>query len=214
MHVATVLAFLAVPALSLASSPVLAQAIVTTKEQPAQPDTSVLDAGTYSADPAHTQLIWEVNHMGISMLAGMLGASSGTLTIDPDNISVSELEVEFAVKDVAVNFETFSEHLLSAEFFDVETHPTARFVSTAVESGGANNAATIIGDLTIKGITHPVTIEAEFVGAGINPMDEKLHVGFHGSTTILRSDFDLGAYSPTVSDEVLITLNAAFIAVE
>lgn len=213
MHrTATIFAAFAVPTLLLVSVPSWAQSIPTTAEQPAQPDASAVVAGNYTVDPAHTQLTWEVNHMGISMLSGMFGASSGSLTLDPDDPASATLEVEFAIGEISVTYPDFADHLLSADFFEVETYPTARFVSTSVEVGSNGSSATIIGDLTIKDISHPVTIEAEFMGAGINPMDEKLHVGFTGSATILRSDFDLGAYAPAVSDDVHLTLNAAFVA--
>jgi polyisoprenoid-binding protein YceI len=72
------------------------------------------------------------------------------------------------------------------------------------------NRATITGDLTIKGITKPVTLQAEFVGAGANPMNKKLNFGFRGTGQIKRSDFGLGMAAPVVSDQVDLTINAAF----
>jgi polyisoprenoid-binding protein YceI len=190
---------------------VSAQSIPTTPEQPAQPDAAAVVAATYAVDPAHTHVLWEVNHMGISMLQGMFGAQEGSLTLDPANLEAAQLDVSFAIADIAVTFPPFGEHLLSADFFDADAYETARFSSTSVTVHDENGAA-ITGDLTIKDNTHPVTIEARFVGAGINPMDENLHVGFTGTASILRSDFDLGAYTPAISDEVLLVINAAFFA--
>lgn len=189
----------------------LAQSIATTADQPGQPDTSAVVAGTYVVDPAHTQVLWELNHMGLSTLAGMFGASGGTLTLDPDNLNATALDVTFDIADISVTFAPFADHLLSDDFFSVENHPTARFVSTVVDTE-TDGTATITGELTIKDVTQQITIDATFVGAGINPMDEKLHVGFSGTATIARSDFGLGAYAPAVSDTVQLAINAAFMA--
>lgn len=202
MLAATVLGF---------AAPAFAQVLPNTPEQPGQAETDRIEAGTYQVDPAHTQVSWTVNHFGFSMLEGMFGASEGSITLDPANPSEAEVDVTFRIDEVAVTYDDFAGHLQSADFFDAERYPTARFISTSV-TPGEGNAATIVGDLTIKDQTRPVTIEAEFVGAGTSPVDEKLNVGFHGTATILRSDFGLGAYAPAVSDEVRLDINAAFIA--
>lgn len=188
-----------------------AQTIPTTAEQPGQPDTAAILAGTYVVDPAHTQVVWAVNHMGISMLNGMLGASGGKLNIDPEKLDATSLDVAFTIEDISVSFAPFAEHLLTDDFFAAAQYPEARFVSTAVEAN-KDGTATISGDLTIKDITQQITIKAAFLGAGINPMDEKLNIGFSGTASIKRSDFGLGAYAPGISDEVQLTINAAFIA--
>lgn len=205
--------FLAAAAFALAVSPVAAQTIVipNTPDQPGQAETSRVTAGTYAVDPAHTQVSWAVNHLGFSVLEGLLGASEGTITIDPAAPADTEVDVTFHVEDMAVTYADFATHLASPDFFDAAQHPTARFVSTSV-TPGENDTATIQGDLTIKGETRPVTIEAVFVGAGTNPMDQKLNFGFNGTATIKRSDFGLGAYAPAVSDEVRLDIHAAFAA--
>lgn len=197
--------------ITILAAPALAQSISTTPEQPGQPDASAVIAGTYQVDPAHTQVLWEVNHMGLSSLAGMFGASEGTLVLDPENLSATALDVSFEIGEISVTFAPFADHLLSDDFFASAVHPSARFVSAAVEAD-VDGTARITGDLTIKDITQEITIDAIFVGAGINPMDEKLHVGFSGTATFQRSDFDLGAYAPAVSDEVRLEINAAFVA--
>lgn len=188
-----------------------AQSIPTSAEQPGQADTAEVVAGTYMVDPAHTQVIWEVNHMGFSMLSGMLGASGGTLSIDPENIEATSLEVVFKIEDLRATFAPFAGHLLTNDFFAATQYPSARFLSSSVKAN-KNGSATISGALTIKDMTQPVTIKAVFLGAGLNPMNDKLNIGFSGTAAIKRSDFNLGAHSPEVSDEVLLTINAAFIA--
>jgi polyisoprenoid-binding protein YceI len=178
---------------------------------PGQPVAARVAAGTYQVDPAHTQVAWEVNHMGVSMLEGMFGASAGTLTLDPKKPAATKVDVTFTVDELAVTSAAFAKHLKSADFFNVAQHPTARFVSTAVTPKGAA-AATMTGNLTIKGITKPVTLDVTFVGAGANPMSKKLNVGFDAKGTIKRSDFGLGMAVPIVSDTVKLHVHAAFTA--
>ena len=171
---------------------------------------AAVTAGTYKVDPAHTQVTWTLNHMGFSMLSGQFGAQDGTLTIDPAKPAAAKLDVTFAIDQLSVTSSGFSNHLKSNDFFDVATYPTARFVSTAVVASG--NTAKITGNLTIKNVTKPVTIDATFVGAGTNPMNKKVNFGFRGTTTINRSDFGLGMAVPVVSDQVKLDINAAFVA--
>ena len=177
---------------------------------PGAPNKALVTAGTYAVDPAHTQVTWTLNHMGFSMLSGQFGAQGGTLTIDPAKPAATKLDVTFAIDQLSVTAEPFSHHLKSKDFFDVATYPTARFVSTGVVANG--NRARITGNLTIKNVTKPVTIDATFVGAGTNPMNKKLNFGFRGTASIKRSDFGLGYATPIVADDVKLDINAAFTA--
>lgn len=197
-------------ALAAVAIPAAAQIIPTAPGQPGQPATKV-PAGTYQVDPFHTQVSWEVNHMGFSILEGMFGASGGSITIDPAKPAAAKVEVTFQVDQLSTTAAPFAKHLQSKDFFDAATYPTARFVSTGVTPRGGNKA-TITGNLTIKDQTKPVTIDATFIGAGTNPMNKKLNFGFDGTTTIKRSDFGVGAYAPVVSDTVKLHIHAAFTA--
>ncbi len=192
---------------ALAAVPVLAQTLAQT---PGAADRTRIVAGTYPVDPNHTQVTWQVNHMGFSLLDGQFGASAGSITIDPARPAATKVDVTFAVDEMATTSGRFTTHLKSKDFFDAATYPTARFVSTRVVANGAS--ATITGDLTIKNVTKPVTLRATFVGAGTNPMNKKLNFGFRATGTINRSDFDLGMAVPAVSDKVDLSINAAFAA--
>jgi polyisoprenoid-binding protein YceI len=192
--------------LALTAAPVLAQ----TAAVPGAPVKARVAAGTYAVDPNHTQVTWQVNHMGFSMLEGQFGASGGSIMIDPAKPNATKVEVNFAIDQLSVTSAPFTGHLKSKDFFDVATHPTAKFVSTKVVATG--DKATITGDLTIKGVTKPVVLQATFVGAGTNPMNKKVNFGFRATTSIKRSDFGLGAAVPVVSDRVDLTINAAFAA--
>lgn len=193
-------------ALALAATPVLAQA----PGLPGAADKARVAAGTYAVDPNHTQVTWQVNHMGFSMLQGQFGAKDGTLTIDPANLATARVDVTFATDQLSTTAAGFTNHLKSKDFFDVANNPTARFVSTGVTASG--DGATITGNLTIKGITKPVTLAATFVGAGANPMNKKKNIGFRATTSINRADFGLGFALPVVSDKVDLVINAAFVA--
>lgn len=204
--------FLSLAALTLLATPV-AQAPASQSgpaSQPGKADPRLVPAGTYKVDPNHTQVTWMVNHLNFSLLQGQFGASGGSLTIDPRNPAATRLEVTFQVSQLSTTSAGFAEHLKNADYFDVATYPTARFVSTQVAWRGTT--ATITGNLTIKNVTKPVTLQATFIGAGNNPLNSKLNFGFRATTNVNRSDFGLGRSAPIVSDKVDLVINAAFLA--
>lgn len=187
-----------------AAVPALAQSTL-----PGAPDIARVEAGTYQADPYHTMVTWEVNHMGVTPLRGAIAASGGTLQIDPANLSSAKVEVTFDVTGMATAVPDFTKHLLSPDFFEAESNPTVTFTSTSVEAEGTS--AKITGDLTIKGVTRPVTLDAEFFGAGINPMTQTLDIGFTATGQINRSEFGLTYGVPDVTpDAVDLDISAAF----
>ena len=175
---------------------------------PGAADVARITGGTYKVDPNHTQVAWSVDHMGFSTLFGMFGQPSGKLELDPKNPKAAKLEVEFPMTGLTVTSEKFLNHLKSDEFLDAAKFPTATFRSTSVEPVGQK--AKVTGDLTVHGVTKPVTLDVAFHGAGINPMSKVETVGFSGTTNIKRSDFGLGAFVPVVSDDVTITVVGAF----
>lgn len=193
---------------SFAAAATLAAAIPAVAQMPGAPDATRVTAGGYKVDTGHTQVVWTLNHMGVSPLSGAFGASGGTLQLDPGNLSAAKVNVTFNVADMSTTAPAFTKHLSSADFFDVAKYPTATFTSTAV-SGNADSAK-ITGNLTIKGITKPVTLDTKFYGAGVNPITKKLNVGFSATTSIKRSDFGLGAYAPAVADQVDLRITGAF----
>jgi polyisoprenoid-binding protein YceI len=196
----------------LASAPaILAQ---DAPQLPGAQDPARVTAGTYSADPAHSLIAFEVNHFGFNDYYGIFGDVAGTLVLDPANPDAAKVDVTIPIASVTTASKGLTEHLLRAgkdgakpDFFGPAPAP-ARFVSTAVKAEGMT--ATITGDLTINGITKPVTFEAEFTGAGNNPFTSKATVGFEAETTIKRSDFGVNYAIPFVSDEVELDISVAF----
>lgn len=194
----------AIAASMAAPLPVLAQSAL-----PGSQEISQVIAGSYQVDTHHTFVTWTVNHMGLSPLSGMIAASGGTLELDPAAPEKSKVEVEFDVASMSTAVPAFTKHLLNEDFFEVEKHPRAKFVSTSVAADGEK--AKITGDLTIKGETRQITLDAEFFGAGLNPMSKKREVGFTASARINRSDFGLDYGVPAVTpDEVELEISAAF----
>jgi polyisoprenoid-binding protein YceI len=194
----------------LAALSLLLAAVPLAAQMPGAPQASRVTAGTYQVDPNHTQVTWSVNHMGFSMLQGQIGASGGSITVDPARPQATKLEVTFDVAKLTAPSERFTAHLKSPDFFDAANNPTATFTSTAVRVQGSR--ATITGNLTIKGVTKPVTLQAEFIGAGPNPQSKKTNFGFRATGQVNRSDFGLGMAVPVVSDRVDLVINAAFTA--
>ncbi|MCB5424382.1 YceI family protein [Altererythrobacter sp. CC-YST694] len=182
---------------------------------PGKADASVVTAGTYAADPGHTLVGWKVNHFGFSDYFGIFGDVKGTLKLDPKNVAASSVEVTIPVSKVTTANAGLTGHLLAAgkdgkpaDFFGAAP-ADATFKSTSVKAAGANKA-TITGDLTLNGVTKPVTINAEFVGAGANPFNKKETVGFKGTARIKRSEFNINYAVPMVTDTVDLDIAAAF----
>ena len=182
---------------------------------PGAPDASRVSGGTYAADPAHSLVGWRVGHFGFNDYLGLFSGVEGTLTLDPADPARSHVDVTVPVADVMVASQALKQHLLrpapaggSPDFFGANPAP-ARFVSTQVEPG-PDRTATIAGNLTLNGVTRPVTIAARFTGAGTNPMNKLETVGFEGTATIRRSDYGISYGVPMVGDEVELNLTAAF----
>jgi polyisoprenoid-binding protein YceI len=165
-------------------------------------------AGTYTVDANHTQVVWSVDHFGFNRLYGMVGGMSGSLQLDPARPAAAKLQIDIPLSGLTVTSPGFAKHLQTADLFDTARFPTARFVSRSVAVRG--QSATITGDLTLRGQTKPVTLQARFHGAGANPMNKKDTVGFAATGTLKRSDFGLGYAVPAVSDEVKLEITAAF----
>jgi polyisoprenoid-binding protein YceI len=176
--------------------------------QPAQVQAAKVAAGTYVVDANHTQVVWSVDHFGFSRLYGMVGSMSGDLQIDPARPNAAKVQIDIPLSGLTVSSPGFAKHLQTADLFDTAKFPTARFVSRSVAVRGQQ--ATIVGDLTLRGVTKPLTLQARFHGAGANPMNKKPTVGFSATAKLKRSDFGLGYAVPAVSDEVKLEITAAF----
>ena len=170
-------------------------------------------SGTYVIDPTHTNVLAQWSHFGFSHPFANFGDVSGTIVYDADNVGASSVEVILPLSGLDGFSGDFDKHLASSDFFDAAKFPQATFKSTSVASAGGNKL-TVVGDLTIKDITRPVTLDVTINGFGEHPMLKRAAAGFDASTTLKRSDFGVGAYAPNVGDEVTlrITTEAAVAA--
>jgi polyisoprenoid-binding protein YceI len=176
---------------------------------PGTKDVAKVTGGTYAVEPSHTQIVFAYDHMGFTNNLGVIAQPTGTLTLDKANPAASKVSIEVPIANLTTGIPALNEHLAKPEFFDVAKFPKATFVSTGVKTDGPTGA-TITGNLTIKGITKPVTLDAEFYGAGANPMNKKENIGFVATGTIKRSDFGMGMAVPVVGDAVELKIIAAF----
>ncbi|HKY80029.1 MAG TPA: YceI family protein [Sphingobium sp.] len=188
--------------------------IVIAQQVPAPPgskDPAKVTGGTYQIDPGHTQIVFAYDHMGFSNNLGIISESTGTLTLDPKNVAAAKLSVDVPIANIRTGVAKLDERLLKSDFFDAAKFPKATFVSTSVKPDGATSAD-ITGNLTIKGIIKPVTLDAEFYGAGKAPAmaGGKENVGFVATGTVKRSDFGLGYGVPMVGDRIELKVVAAF----
>jgi len=170
-----------------------------------------VQAGTYKLDPAHGKITWSVNHLGFSTYTGQFVNVSADLTLDPANPSASTLTATVPLTDVDPNDDRLKAHLQTPDFFDTAQFPTATFVATSivVDADDATQAD-VTGDLTIRGVTRPVTMEVQFNQAGPS-MGGVYKVGFDGETTIKRSEFGVNYVLGPVSDEVELHLEGEFV---
>ncbi len=143
--------------------------------------------GVYDIDAKHTSVEFVARHLMITKVRGRFDDVEGTITV-ADSIPDSSVEVTIGADSVRTGEDQRDAHLRSGDFFDVETHPRWRFVSTKVEQAGDDWKVT--GDLTISGVTKPVVLDVEFSGANVTPWGTTA-LGFSASTEIDREDWGL-----------------------
>ena len=160
---------------------------------------------TYKLDPGHTMVLFSWSHFGFSNPVADIGLGDGTLVFDQQNPSKSSVEVTLPLSNLDTHVPALDKHLKEPDFFDADKFPTITFKSTSVQSLGGKHYK-IIGDLTVHGVTKPVTLNATLNSVGTHPMTGAQAIGFNASGMLKRSDFGLGAYVPKVSDEIQLTI--------
>lgn len=178
-------------------------------QQTASHNPAEAQSGTFTADSGHTQIGWTVSHMGFSNFTGRLSGVTGSLTLSAANPASSKLSVSVPTASFNTPVERLNAELVGDKWFDAEKFPTITFVSTKITPTG-KDSATVAGDLTMHGVTKPVTLTAHFVGAGTNPLSKKYNIGFEATGTVKRSEFGVATYVPLIADEVQLSLNGAF----
>ena len=190
-------------AASIAGAPALALG------QAPDRDPAKVEAGTYAMDPNHTQIGFGVMHMGFTPYYGRFSNPSGTLVLSPKVPADSKLDVIIPAATISTTSDKLDGELKGQQWLDVAKYPQVTFRSTKIVPT-SKDAAKVTGDLTLHGVTKPVTLDVHFVGAGVNPLDKAYTVGFQATGEISRSDFDVKTYVPLIGDAVQITLSGAF----
>ena len=144
-------------------------------------------AGTYAIDPNHSRMGFVARHAMVTKVRGSFDRFEGTAVIDGEDPSRSSVTVSIDAASIDTRNEQRDAHLRSNDFLAMDEFPTLTFVSTAARRTGADTVE-ITGDLTIRGVTRPVTVPFTFQGAAVDPFGQH-RVGFEGSATINRQDF-------------------------
>ena len=182
---------------------------------PGQPDVGRITAGTYTADAGHTVVVWRVNHMGFADYFGLFGAITGTLVLDPAHPEAAQVAVRIPVSKLVTANPGLTGAMLrpnttgKPDYFGPKP-ADAIFASSRVTPGTDGKSAVIDGKLTLNGVTKPVSLAAQFTGAGKSPYSSALNVGFQATARINRSDFGLNADIPLVGEQVELTISATF----
>lgn len=168
-----------------------------------------VQSGTYVLDPSHGKITWLMDHMGFSTYVGQFTDVSATLNLDVRNPSASKLQAEVKTDSVGSLNSALDGHLKTADFLDTAKFPTANFQANRIRLIDADSAE-ISGNLTLRGVTKPIVIIADFNQAGVNPVDKKYTVGFDGHARIKRSDFGINYGVPLLGDDVTLHFEAEF----
>ena len=160
---------------------------------------------TYNVDSTHTFARFSYSHFGMSTQLSKFNKTTGTVTLDKA-AKTGAVDVVIDMKSVDTGYDTFNEHIQGEDFLDTAKYPTATFKSTKVVFKG-DKPVSINGDLTIKGVTKPVTLKVTNYVAMPHPMLKKDAIGADASVVVKRSEFNAGKYAPHVGDDVTITIS-------
>jgi polyisoprenoid-binding protein YceI len=174
---------------------------------------TLIPTGTYNVDPSHSRVEFSVKHLGIANVKGTFGSFEGRLVIENGDLSTATASGSVDVASVDTNEADRDTHLRSADFFDVETHPKMTFVSTSITPDGGDEFV-IEGELTLHGVTQPITLKAEVQGTETDPWGNE-RVGLEITGRLDRSDYGmkfnqaLGSGNLLVSDKVKLALDVS-----
>lgn len=165
----------------------------------------LLPKGTWAMDPAHSSVEFTIRHLGLTKVRGRFNDVTATLVVG-DNLAYSSVTAEIRLASVDTNNADRDAHLASTDFFGVEKNPLLSFVSTTLRGSGTHY--TMVGDLTINGITRSVELDVEFYGLVKDP-DGQHKAGFSASTTLSRKDYGIAFNAPLEAGGVLLSDSVA-----
>lgn len=168
------------------------------------PEVSLPETGTWNLDPAHSSIEFVARHLMVTKVRGGFGAFTGKIEI-AENPTESAIDIEVDMSSVVTGSADRDGHLKSPDFFDVESHPKMRFVSNSIVEKG--DGYQITGDLTVKGVTNPLTLDAEFLGVMTDPWGNA-KAAFSASGEVNREDWGLTWNAPLEAGGVLVSKTA------
>jgi polyisoprenoid-binding protein YceI len=163
-------------------------------------------AQPWTIDKSHTQIYFQVDHFGFSTTHGLFREFDGTLVLDEQDPARSRVTFTIKTASVDTQFKDRDDHLRSADFLDVAKHPEMRFVSTRVEPSGTDTAK-VLGDLTLLGVTRPVTLDVRLNKKGMHPIYQKPAMGFTATAMVRRTEFGMATYAPAIGDEIAVRID-------
>ncbi len=165
------------------------------------------EAEKYTLDPSHSQIVFSYDHFGFSTTTAMFSGFEGEIMWDKEDPAASSVTVSFPEASLITGWDERTQHLMSGDFFGADAAEEVSFTSTGIEVTG-DETALITGDLTLNGVTKEVVLDAKLnAQTDSHPMAGVPWAGFNATTTLVRSEFNLGAFAPMVSDEVQVQIS-------
>lgn len=168
---------------------------------------AIAQTSTYTLDPAHSSVDFTVRHLSLSNVHGRFGKVTGTIQMDAADMSKSSVQVTIDVTGIDTGVTPRDNDLKSDHFFNVAVYPTATFTSTSVTK--SSSGLTIAGNLTVHGVSKPVTLQVDGPAGPVSGMDHKPHIGFSATATLNRMDFGIGPGYPDsmIGDQIQLTID-------
>jgi len=192
-----------------ASALLLAAPATVPAQAPASTAAELPRAGSYKLEKNHAKLNWSTSHFGFSTYSGQFTGFDMTATLDPVNPTRSSLYATVNMNSVDTRNDRLDAHLKNADFFETAKFGTATFRSTRVERTGPTTAR-VTGNLTMRGVTRPLTLDVRFNRAGENPLSKAYTVGFDATAVIKRSLWGVNYALPAVGDDVRLEFSGEF----
>jgi polyisoprenoid-binding protein YceI len=174
-----------------------------------------LSTGTWTVDPVHSSVEFTIRHLGLAKVRGRFNSFAGSVSVG-DDLASSAVAADIDLSSVDTNNADRDGHLKGTDFFGVETQPTMTFRSAQI--AGSGQGFTLLGDLSLNGISKPIELDVEFYGTETFPMDGSTRAGFSASGTLSRKDYGiefdipLGADKLALGDKVAVELEIQLVA--
>jgi len=172
-------------------------------------DFSELRSGEYTLDPEHAYVHFTVGHLGLSKIVGRFNTVSGSLDFDPNAVTDLRLQGIMEADSIDVNNDELEATLKERAWFDAQTFPQIIFTSTSVVQTD-NGSLDITGDLSLRGVTRAIVLNARFNGGADNFLSGKYTLGFSATTSIKRSDFGIDTFAALIGNDIDIELHGEF----